>query len=207
MYSDSFWAQSCISITLCFIAISQELKYSNQIEKRQWVLGFLILYEKEAFLKTLGFEWLKMEVADDIGLGPQWKESGAISHFYTAFEDVQVEWYPSLSSVVHGLEKNAYSQIMIFSASRTFVFYRNFCNIRSRSFFGNFGLFGFTEYYILFSNRHIHSKSNMPTSQITVDTIFHCRESIVILYRSSFHHFGYNTWWCNMKEPCTRMKS
>ena len=93
-----------------------------QIEKRQWVLEFFNLVRKEAFLKTLGFEWLKMEVADDIGLGLMMKESGAISHFYTAFEDVQVEWYPSLSSVVHGLEKNAYSQIARFFCFEGFCF-------------------------------------------------------------------------------------
>lgn len=123
MYSDSFWAQSCISITLCFIAISQKPWHvSNPNRKEAVGTGAFNLVRKEAFLKTLGFEWLKMEVADDIGLGLMMKESGAISHFYTAFEDVQVEWYPSLSSVVHGLEKNAYSQIARFSLLRGLLF-------------------------------------------------------------------------------------
>ena len=123
MYSASFWAQSCISITLCFIAISQKPWHvSNPNRKEAVGAGAFNMVRKEAFLKTHGFDWLKMEVADDIGLGLMMKESGATSHFYTAFEDVHVEWYPSLGSAVRGLEKNAYSQIARFSLLRGLLF-------------------------------------------------------------------------------------
>ena len=123
MYSESFWAQSCISITLCFIAISQKPWHvSNPNRKEAVGAGAFNLVRKEAFANTAGFEWLRMEVADDIGLGLMMKESGATSHFYTAFDDVHVEWYPSLWSAVRGLEKNAYSQIARFSLLRGLAF-------------------------------------------------------------------------------------
>ena len=123
MYSDSIWAQSCISITLCFIAISQKPWHVSNPEREEAIgAGAFNLVRKEAFLKTNGFEWLKMEVADDIGLGLMMKQSGGKSHFYTAYEDIRVEWYPSLSSAVRGLEKNAYSQIARFSLLRGLLF-------------------------------------------------------------------------------------
>lgn len=123
MYSDSIWAQTCISVSLCFIAIYKKPWHvSNQNREEAMGAGACNLVRKEAFLKTSGFEWLKMEVADDIGLGLMMKRSGARSHFYTAYEDIRVEWYPSLSCAVRGLEKNAFSQIARFSLIRGLIF-------------------------------------------------------------------------------------
>ena len=142
MYSESFWAQSCISITLCFIAISQKPWHvSNPNRKEAVGAGAFNLVRKEAFLNTAGFEWLRMEVADDIGLGLMMKESGATSHFYTAFDDVHVEWYPSLWSAVRGLEKNAYSQIARFSLLRGLFFSAAAATLGLTPFLSMFGSF------------------------------------------------------------------
>jgi glycosyltransferase involved in cell wall biosynthesis len=62
------------------------------------------------------FEWLKMEVVDDVGLGMLIKRYGRGSDEWQGRSDVVLgndvvgfEWYPSLAASVHGIEKNAFA--------------------------------------------------------------------------------------------------
>lgn len=71
--------------------------------------GAFNLVRRAAFDRTPGFEWLKMEVADDLGLGIMIKRHGGRSGFYLATEHVSVRWYETPGDMVRGLEKNAFS--------------------------------------------------------------------------------------------------
>ena len=69
-------------------------------------VGAFNLVRAEKFKRSAGFEWLRMEVADDYGLALMLKADGGRSDIATAYEDLQIEWYPTLSAMVHGLDKN-----------------------------------------------------------------------------------------------------
>ncbi len=71
-------------------------------------VGAFNLVRKSALEKTQGFEWLRMEVADDVGLGLLLKQSGARSAALFATDELSVTWYADIMSMARGLEKNIY---------------------------------------------------------------------------------------------------
>ncbi|TAE30954.1 MAG: glycosyltransferase [Candidatus Kapaibacterium sp.] len=72
-------------------------------------VGAFNLVRKSAFLKTPGFEWLKMEVIDDLGLGMMMKRSGARCDAVNGVGLVHLEWYATLGAVAQGFEKNFFA--------------------------------------------------------------------------------------------------
>lgn len=73
--------------------------------QRFFGVGAFNLVRREAFTGTAGFEWLRMDTADDMGLGLLMKRSGARCLVVTALEDVGLWWHRSLGEVARGLEK------------------------------------------------------------------------------------------------------
>ena len=72
-------------------------------------IGAFNLVRKSVFLKTEGFAWLKMEVLDDVGLGMMMKRSGARCGCVNGVGLIHLEWYPTLSAVAQGFEKNFFA--------------------------------------------------------------------------------------------------
>lgn len=68
-------------------------------------VGAFNLLRREAFQRTAGFEWLRLEVADDVGVGLLMKRSGARCGVLNAVGHVGLHWYPSLSKMLVGAEK------------------------------------------------------------------------------------------------------
>jgi len=81
-------------------------------------VGAFNLVRRTAYNKTQGFEWLKMEVIDDVGLGYMLKQFGAHSNILTAEGLLSFEWYPSLPEAIKGLEKNSFAGFAGYSYSR-----------------------------------------------------------------------------------------
>jgi hypothetical protein len=73
-------------------------------------VGAFNLVRRSAFEKTPGLEWLRMETADDCGLGLMMKASGARCGVATAFDLVHLVWYGSLGDAARGAEK-AYASV------------------------------------------------------------------------------------------------
>lgn len=71
--------------------------------------GAFNLVRRAALERTEGFEWLRMEVVDDVGLGLMLHRAGARGGFAAAFHEVNVRWYPSVGALVRGLEKNLFA--------------------------------------------------------------------------------------------------
>ena len=71
-------------------------------------IGAFNLVRRSAFDKTEGFSWLKMEVADDVGLGLLLKKNGASFHFAVAKKEISLIWYSSIAEMFKGLEKNIF---------------------------------------------------------------------------------------------------
>jgi hypothetical protein len=71
--------------------------------------GAFNLIRRAALERTGGFEWLRMEVVDDVGLGLMLHRAGARGGFAVAFREVNVRWYPTVGALVRGLEKNLFA--------------------------------------------------------------------------------------------------
>jgi glycosyltransferase involved in cell wall biosynthesis len=71
-------------------------------------IGAFNLVRRAALERTQGWEWLRMEVLDDVGLGLLLKRSGARCGVAHGESRVHVVWYRDLPSMLRGLEKNTF---------------------------------------------------------------------------------------------------
>ncbi len=68
-------------------------------------IGAFNLVRRKAFDRTEGFEWLRLEVADDVGLGLMMKRSGGRSCMVSAVGLLGLHWYRSIGEMARGVEK------------------------------------------------------------------------------------------------------
>src|SRR4029077_650803 len=80
--------------------------------------GAFNLVRRSAFERTPGFEWLRLEVADDIGLGLMMKRWGGRPGLLIGRGQVRHETYATVFHAVRGLEKNAFAPGARFSEWR-----------------------------------------------------------------------------------------
>ena len=73
-------------------------------------IGAFNLVRREAFERTGGLEWLRMEVADDAGLGLMMKRSGARCQLVNLRGYLGLHWYDSVGQMARGMEK-AYASV------------------------------------------------------------------------------------------------
>lgn len=71
-------------------------------------VGGFNLVRRAVFDRTPGFEWLRMEILDDVGLGLMMHRAGARKDFALGIPSVSIAWYPSLRAMIRGLEKNLF---------------------------------------------------------------------------------------------------
>jgi hypothetical protein len=81
-------------------------------------VGAFNLVRREAFDRTPGFVWLRMEVLDDVGLGMMLKASGARAAFALGLGQIEIDWYGSLRGMMRGLEKNMFGAFARYSYVR-----------------------------------------------------------------------------------------
>lgn len=82
-------------------------------------IGAFNLVRRAAYEKTDGFQWLKLEIMDDVALGMMIKRSGGHVSLLNGNRDVKVVWYPGIREMTVGLEKGTYSSLGNFSFRRT----------------------------------------------------------------------------------------
>lgn len=85
-------------------------------------VGAFNLVRREAFDRTPGFEWLRMEVLDDVGLGMMLKLAGARASFALGLGEIAIDWYGSLLGMMRGFEKNMFGAIARYSYARAVAF-------------------------------------------------------------------------------------
>jgi glycosyltransferase involved in cell wall biosynthesis len=83
-------------------------------------IGAFNLVRRAAFDATPGFEWLRLEVADDMGLGLMMKRSGARCAVVSARGSIGLHWHRSIRSAARGAEKG-YANVLRFSLLRAGV--------------------------------------------------------------------------------------
>ena len=81
-------------------------------------IGAFNMVRREAFERTEKFEWLRMEVGDDMALGLLMKRSGARCAVVTAFDEVALTWHRSAREALRASEK-AYAPACRFSITRS----------------------------------------------------------------------------------------
>jgi len=101
-----------------FIVGSRAWNAHNPRSSAYLGIGAFNLVRRSAFEATKGFEWLRLEVADDMGLGLMMKQSGAKSGVVSAFGSVGLHWYRSWKEMRDGVEK-AFATLSHFSLLRT----------------------------------------------------------------------------------------
>ncbi len=94
------------------------LGWGLPIKPKPFGAGAFNLVRKTTFDRTPGFEWIKMEVADDAGLALMLDDVGAQSQARLGPEWLKLMWYPSLAALIHGLSKNAFLMLSHGSWSR-----------------------------------------------------------------------------------------
>ncbi len=73
-------------------------------------IGAFNLVRRAALERTEGFNWLRLEVGDDMALGMMLKESGARPCLVNARGLLGLYWYRTVAEMAHGAEK-AYSSV------------------------------------------------------------------------------------------------
>ncbi len=94
---------------IVFLLLARVDEFLQPDSKAYLGIGAFNLVRRNTLEKTEGFSWLRMEIADDMGLAKLLKLSGARSGIAMAEDNVEVLWYPSVSAMFKGLEKNSFA--------------------------------------------------------------------------------------------------
>lgn len=73
--------------------------------------GAFNLVRRAVWERSEGFHHIRLEVADDVGVGLVMKRAGARQEVWLASREVKVLWYPSLGAMARGLEKNLFAVV------------------------------------------------------------------------------------------------
>lgn len=84
-------------------------------------VGAFNLVQRSTFDKTPGFEWLKMEVIDDGGVGLMVHNAEGKSALLDSNGLLSFEWYPTLREAIRGLEKNAFAGFANYSFPKAII--------------------------------------------------------------------------------------
>ncbi len=77
-------------------------------------VGAFNLVRRSVLDLTPGFEWLRLEVLDDVGLGLMIRRAGGRSRLLVGDGQIELDWYPSLGAMIRGLEKNFFPAVARF---------------------------------------------------------------------------------------------
>jgi hypothetical protein len=105
----TFWLDVAVNAFGLLFFITTRAASVNQPGGNAFVgIGAFNLVNAERFHRTPGFEWLRLEPGDDVGLGMMMKQVGGTARLAFAREDLSVQWYPSVAAMFKGLEKNLF---------------------------------------------------------------------------------------------------
>ncbi len=112
----NFLLDTLFSVFIRFLCIGGRI-WAVEDEKSSSAVGSgsFNLVRRSAFEKTKGFEWLRLETIDDVGLGKMLKESGARSSIINGRNYLSVYLYRSLRGMAIGSERPVFAGIGNFS--------------------------------------------------------------------------------------------
>ena len=105
----SLWLEVAVNTFALLFFITTRAGGVNRPGSKAFVgIGAFNLVNAEVFRRTPGFEWLRLEPVDDVGLGFMLKQAGATTRLAFAQEELSLQWYPSVAAMFKGLEKNLF---------------------------------------------------------------------------------------------------
>ena len=105
----SFWLDVAVNTFGLLFFITTRAGSVNRPHSKAFVgIGAFNLVSAWRFHQTVGFEWLRLEPGDDVGLGMIIKQAGGTTRLAFAYEDLSVQWYASVAAMFKGLEKNLF---------------------------------------------------------------------------------------------------
>ncbi len=112
--TDSFWLKLlCNAFGVHFMA---GMHRQADPERPEAIgVGAFNMVRRETYVRHGGFERLRLEVADDVGLAKYLAENGARSSIVLAQRMLSVEWYVSVIEMIRGFEKNLFAAVAGFS--------------------------------------------------------------------------------------------
>lgn len=109
VYSQSFWLDVTLAaFALMFFTSLKAAEVGKQGKDTFAGIGAFNLVRSSVFDRAEGFEWLRMEVSDDLGLGLMLHLKNAHGCLLLGTNEIGLTWYPSLIAMVSGLEKNLF---------------------------------------------------------------------------------------------------
>jgi glycosyltransferase involved in cell wall biosynthesis len=82
--------------------------------------GAFNLVRRSALTASRGWQWLRLEVADDVGLAAMIANSGGRCSFALSAREIGIDWYPSIGATLAGFEKNFFA-VVRYSLVRLFA--------------------------------------------------------------------------------------
>jgi glycosyltransferase involved in cell wall biosynthesis len=105
----SFWLELAVNTFGLLFFITTRATSVNRPGSKAFIgIGAFNLVNADRFHRTGGFEWLRFEPGDDVGLGMMIKQAGGTTRLAFAYEDLSLEWYSSVTAMFKGLEKNLF---------------------------------------------------------------------------------------------------
>jgi hypothetical protein len=115
-HSSTWWGEvGLASFGTVFLAVCRATELGKPETDAVLGVGAFNLVRRKALEKTEGFEWLRLEIADDTGLAMLLHRHGAKTALGVSRSRLSIQWYASLPDMVHGLEKNMFAVIAQFS--------------------------------------------------------------------------------------------
>ena len=103
-----FIMRACLSIMILVLTAGTRLwKANDDSADRAMGVGAFNLVRRSALEAAGGLEKIRMEIADDVGIGTIIRESGARSRLALATDRLSVKWYRSSRDFLEGMEKGA----------------------------------------------------------------------------------------------------
>lgn len=122
VYSQSFWLDVTLAaFALTFFTSLKVAEIGKPGSDKFAGIGAFNLVRKSVFDQTEGFSWLRMEVADDLGLGLMLHRVGAKSCLLVGTDEIGLTWYSSLADMMRGLEKNIFGIAAHYRYSKLFT--------------------------------------------------------------------------------------
>lgn len=107
--TDSYALQvACASFGIGLILTTRADEIGREGSTAYLGIGAFNLVRRAALERSEGFEWIRMEVADDTGLALVLHRAGARSRVLLGRGHVHLRWYEDLGEMMRGLEKNMF---------------------------------------------------------------------------------------------------
>ena len=94
-------AQAAFGVIL--LSLLNPTRIADPESKAAMGVGAFNLVKKKYIDPQTGLEWLRMELADDAGLGLMMKQRGANPDILSGRDLISIDWYPNLTAMLNGV--------------------------------------------------------------------------------------------------------